>query len=169
MDDTPDRGESRAPEVEDIVILCRALNSEGARYLLIGGFAVIFHGFVRTTKDVDLLVDGSPDNIKKVKRAMAILPDNAAALIDDGDVQEYVVVRVADEIVVDLLSEACGVDYEMATSAEVDIFEIDGVPIPVAGKETLIRMKQTIRESDALDVRYLRLCIEEERKTELES
>ena len=57
MDDEPDRLYSRAPELEDLLGLCRTLNREGVRYLLIGGFAVILHGFVRTTKDVDLLVD----------------------------------------------------------------------------------------------------------------
>ena len=77
MDDGADRGDSRAPQLEDIVALCRALNAEGARYLLIGGFAVILHGFVRTTKDVDFLVDPTVENMVKVKRALATLPDNA--------------------------------------------------------------------------------------------
>ena len=36
MDDAPDRGDSRPPELEDLVDLCKALNQEGARYLLIG-------------------------------------------------------------------------------------------------------------------------------------
>ncbi len=56
MDDAADPGFSRAPQLEDLTSLCRALNREGARYVLIGGFAVILHGLVRTTKDIDLLV-----------------------------------------------------------------------------------------------------------------
>jgi hypothetical protein len=70
MDDDADREYSRAPEYEDLVELCRALNAEGARYLLIGGFAVILHGFVRGTKDIDLLVDASPENVRALKRAL---------------------------------------------------------------------------------------------------
>ena len=62
MDDAADRGYSRAPELEDLLSLIRALDRAGARYLLIGGFAVILHGFVRTTKDIDLLVDPSPES-----------------------------------------------------------------------------------------------------------
>src|SRR5713101_8158881 len=77
MDDAADPGFSRAPQLEDLISLCRALNREGARYVLISGFAVILHGLVRTTKDIDLLVDPSQDNIRKVKRALASLPDNA--------------------------------------------------------------------------------------------
>lgn len=162
MDDAPDRGESRAPELEDLLNLCRDLNREGARYLLIGGFAVILHGFVRATKDVDLLVDASESNIRTVKKAMASLPDNAAALMADDEVGRYQVVRVADEIVVDLMASACGIDYAEAAEGGIETFEVEGVKIPVATKELLIRLKNTIRENDALDVRFLRLRIEEE-------
>ncbi len=145
MDDCPDRGDSRAPQLDDLLKLCRALNDEGARYILIGGFAVILHGFVRTTKDVDLLVDSSIENINRVKRAMSVLPDNAAALVEDDDIQRFTVVRVADEIVVDLLKSACGIDFANALDEGIDNFEIQGTTIPVATKETLIRMKQTVR------------------------
>ncbi|HTG31645.1 MAG TPA: nucleotidyltransferase [Thermoanaerobaculia bacterium] len=164
MDDAPDRGESRAPRLEDLLELCKALNREGVRYVLIGGFAVILHGFVRSTKDVDLLVDASESNVQAVKRAMAGLPDNAAALIADDEILKYQVVRVADEIVVDLLGTACGIAYPEALASGLDHFNIQGVEIPVASKELLIRMKATIRESDAVDVRFLRLRIEEEKK-----
>src|SRR3954463_9957750 len=164
MDDAPDRGESRAPRLEDLLSLCKALNLEGARYVLIGGFAVILHGFVRATKDVDLLIDPSESNVRAVKRAMATLPDNAAALLADDEILQYQVVRVADEIVVDLLGAACGVTYSETEAAGLDHFNIQGVDIPVARKDVLIRMKNTIRESDAVDVRFLRLRIEEEGK-----
>jgi len=164
VDDPADRGESRAPRLEDLLDLCRALNREGAKYVLIGGFAVILHGFVRATKDVDLLVDPSETNIQVVKKAMATLPDNAAALIADDEILQYQVVRVADEIVVDLLGAACGINYSEAVASGIESFTIEGVEIPVASKELLIRMKDTIRESDAIDVRFLRLRIEEGRR-----
>lgn len=159
MDDEGDRGYSRAPELEDLVSLCKALNSEEVRYVLIGGFAVILHGFVRGTKDIDLLVDASARNVRKIKRAMASLPDNAADLIEDDEVERYTVVRIADEIVVDLLRAACGVEFDEASNGGIETKIVDGVPIPVATKELLIRMKQTIRPSDATDVQFLRLRI----------
>lgn len=164
MDDAPDRGESRAPQLQDVLDLCAALNQEGARYALIGGFAVILHGFVRTTKDVDLLVDPAAENIRAVKRAMASLPDNAAALLADDEVLQYQVVRVADEFVVDLMASACGITYAEAAESGIEKFKVREIEIPVASKETLIRMKNTIRESDALDVRFLRLRIDEDKK-----
>ncbi len=163
MDDQDDRGYSRAPELEDLLTLCQALNAEGVRYVLIGGFAVILHGFVRATKDIDLLIDASVENVQRLKRAMAVLPDNAIALISDDEVEKYQVVRIADEIVVDLLKSACGVDYARASAGGIEIKTIEGVPIPVGRKELLIETKQTVRPSDAADVQFLRLRIAADR------
>lgn len=156
MDDDPDRGESRAPEVEDLLALCRSLNREAVRYVLIGGFAVVLHGFVRTTKDIDLLVDSSAENVRALKRALADLPDNAIAEIDDGDVDRYTVVRVADEIVIDLMGRACGIDYATAQQIGIEARQLDGVAIPLASPALLIRTKDTVRPSDAMDVAFLR-------------
>lgn len=161
MDDTSNREYSRAPQLEDLVALCKSLNASGASYILIGGFAVMLHGSVRTTKDIDFLVDASIANIQNIKKVLAQLPDNAAAQIDDDDVSKYEVVRIADEIVIDLMAKACGIDYAEATAGIQKII-IDGVPIPVASKELLIRMKDTIRPSDKIDAEFLRWRVEEE-------
>jgi len=166
VDDQDDREYSRAPELEDLVSLCKALNAEGVRYVLIGGFAVILHGFVRATKDIDLLVDASVENVQCLKRAMRVLPDDAISLIADDEVEKYKVVRIADEIVVDLLKDACGVDYARASSNGIEIMTVDGVPIPVGRKELLIETKRTVRPSDAADVQFLELRIAAERQSE---
>jgi hypothetical protein len=49
--------ESREPTVEELCDLCRELNQRGARYLVVGGFAIRAAGYIRRTMDVDLLVD----------------------------------------------------------------------------------------------------------------
>jgi hypothetical protein len=163
VDDSDDREYSRAPELEDLLTLCKALDAEGVRYVLIGGFAVILHGFVRSTKDIDLLIDPSIENVQRLKRAMAALPDNAIALIADDEVEKYQVVRIADEFVVDLLKTACGVDYARAAEGGIEIKIVNGVRIAVGRKELLIETKQTVRPSDAADVQFLRLRIAAER------
>ena len=163
MDDSPNGRYSRAPELEDLAELCRQLNAAGARYLLIGGFAVILHGFVRSTKDIDLLVDPSSENIRAIKQALSNLPDNAAAEIADDEVSRYTVVRIADEIVIDLMAKACGIDFDEAErSGDFETTNIQGIPVPVAGKRLLLRMKDTVRPSDAMDSNYLRAALEEE-------
>ena len=154
MDDQDDDRYSRAPEPGDVVRICRALNEAGARYLLIGGFAVIAHGAGRFTKDIDLLIDDSPENVARVKRALAVLPDNAAREVDDDDVRRYTVVRVADEVVVDLMGRACGLDYSEA-ARDSETIERDGVAIAIASPATLIRLKDTARPQDTLDRSFL--------------
>lgn len=150
MDDEDDDRSARAPEPDDVVRICRALNEAGARYLLIGGFAVIAHGGGRFTKDIDLLVDDAPENVARVKRALSILPDNAAAEVGDDDVQRHAVVRVADEVVVDLMGRACGLSYADA-ARDAETLEREGVRIPLASPATLIRMKDTFPPQDAID------------------
>jgi hypothetical protein len=165
-DGSDDRSYSRAPEVDDLVELCRALNDAGALYVLIGGFAVILHGYVRATKDVDLLVDLSPDNIRAVKAGMASLPDNAVSLMEDDEVERYGVVRVADEFVVDLMARACGLVYADALRLGIERMTVAGVEIPVASKRFLIRSKQTVRPHDAEDVAFLERLLEHDRGDE---
>jgi hypothetical protein len=154
VDDEDDDRSARAPEPDDVIRICRALNESGARYLLIGGFAVIAHGAGRFTKDIDLLVDDAPDNVARVKLALSVLADNAAAGVAVDDVQRHVVVRVADEVVVDLMGRACGLTYAEA-AGDAEMLERDGVRIPVASPSTLIRMKDTPRPQDAIDRAFL--------------
>jgi len=154
VDDAHDGPYAREPQIEDLVRICRALNEAGAQYVLIGGFAVIAHGGTRTTKDIDLLVNASPDNIGRVKQALRVLEDHAVDDVAETDVARYTVVRVADEIVVDLMALACGIDYADAVR-DVTTVTIDAVGIPVASAATLIRTKNTLRPSDAVDRRYL--------------
>jgi len=159
--DEPDVPEVRPPTVDDLRRICRALEDSGARYLLIGGFAVILHGGERTTKDIDLLVDPAPENIARLKEALMVLEDGAAREIEPHDLEIYTVVRVADEVMVDLLAKACGVTWEEAKGSARTI-DLEGTPVRVVDKRTLIRTKQTIRPSDAADRAWLEALLAEE-------
>ena len=147
--------DSRPPTLADLVELCRHLNAEGALYIVVGGMAIIQHGYTRATEDVDFLVEDSRENQARVCRAMESLPDRAIREFGDDDLRDYVVVRVADEFVVDLMTAACGIAYPEAIQA-VETIVIDGVPILFATPALLMRMKQTFREKDALDRIFLR-------------
>ena len=153
-DEHADAIEPRTPLLTDLVQVCRELNSRGAKYLVVGGFAVIQHGFLRTTGDIDLLIEDSPENQAKTKQALEILPDKAVRELGDDDLRNWVVVRVCDEVVVDLMTKACGISYAEA-APEIQIFTIDGVPIPFASAKLLLRTKQTHREKDAEDCFFL--------------
>ncbi len=122
--------------------------------MVIGGMAIIQAGFVRATEDIDLLVDASADNVQRVRRALLDLPDQAVRDMTDGDLEEYVVVRVADEFVVDLMKSACGIGYDEA-SQQVDWATIEGVAIPFGNPKLLWSTKQTLRDKDRIDLAFL--------------
>lgn len=145
----------RAPTRDDLVRICRDLNERGARYIVLGGMALIEMGLDRGTMDIDFLVDKDPENVARMCAAISLLPDGAAKEVRNSDVAEYNVVRIHDDITVDLMGSACGITYLEALD-EVDWREIDGVRIPFASVELLWRTKQTYREKDMLDRAFLR-------------
>jgi len=148
--------ESREPTVEDLRDLCRELNQRGAKYVVIGGFAMRAANYNRTTMDVDLMVAADAENEAKVFAALATLPDNAVRELQPGELQKHNVIRIGDEILVDLLRSAGGIEYAEAAK-DVVVREVDGVPIPFASPRLLWRMKVvTHREKDTDDLLFLR-------------
>ncbi len=106
--------------------------------------------------NVDLLIDTSLDNEALVYQALEILPDQAVKELSPGEVSQYSVVRVGDEICVDLMASACGIRYEEAIKDSI-IRTVDGVPIPFASPRLLWRMKEkTHGVKDQADLLFLR-------------
>ena len=111
--------------------------------------------YTRRTMDVDLIVAADAENEAKVFAALSTLPDKAVRELQPGELQQNNVIRVADEIVVDLMRTAGGIDYAEAAK-DVVVREVDGVPIPFASPRLLWRMKAvTHREKDASDLVFL--------------
>ena len=149
-----ERPPPRTPEESDLVRLCAALNGHGARYIVVGGMAILHHGFLRATEDIDLLLETSRENQTRIRKALEVLPDKAVREVEENDLEEYGVVRVADEIIVDLMMSACGITYEQAKD-DIEEAIINGVIIPFASARLLLRMKQTYREKDIPDRIFL--------------
>ncbi len=148
--------ECRPPVEADVVALCRELNRRGTQYVVVGGFAMIAAGYPRFTADIDLIVAADLENEAKVFSALSTLPDNAVRELQPGELQLHNVIRVGDEILVDLMRSAGGIDYEEAAK-DVVVRELGGVPIPFASPRLLWRMKVvTHREKDAGDLVFLR-------------
>jgi len=155
-----DELEPRLPTLTDLAALCRELNARNARYLVCGGFAIRAAGYLRETMGIDLLIDTSLENEAKVYQSLEVLPDRAVSQLDPGDVENYTVVRVADEVIVDLMGSAGGIQYAEA-SREIIVRDVDGVPIPFASPQLLWRMKQhTHREKDRPDLLFLQQLFE---------
>lgn len=147
--------ESRPPSLNDLLRLCRELNKQKAKYIVIGGMAMIQAGFIRATEDIDLLIDSSMENQDQVRKALMALPDQAIRDVRPQDLDNYTVVKVADEFVIDLMKSACGIDYDNAKKL-AETVTIEGVEIPFANAQLLWNLKQTKREKDGLDLMFLR-------------
>ena len=112
-------------------------------------------GLVRVTEDIDLLIESSPENQQRVREALRVLPERAIdELGPEEDLRDWVVVRVNDEITIDLMTSACAVTYAEAKD-DVVLQPIGGVQIPFANRNLMIRLKQGSREKDRIDLEYL--------------
>jgi hypothetical protein len=160
-----DKETSRPPSKDDLSRICAELNRLGAKYLVVGGFAVIEAGYPRLTNDIDLLIDASLENEALVFEALRVLPDKAVNELEAGDVGKFIVVRVADEVLVDLMANACGVDFAAAIR-DAEFKEVKGVEIPFPSAKTLLRMKQTVRAKDVGDRVFLESLIVDSQEAE---
>ena len=142
---------------DPLLHLLGRFHQEGVEYVLVGGQAVRLNGYVRATEDIDVLVKASRDNGERVIRALDFLKSseemNADWFLppDDGTVEN---IRVADDLLIDLLFSANGETYE-SIQPHIRELTIEGTPIRVLNIDGLIKTKTDYREKDLLDKRVL--------------
>ena len=108
-------------------------------------------------------MEDSTENFRRVIAALSELEDGAAAELTPQDLIDNVVVKIADEVEVDVSRQAWQVTYaEAAPNAEE--LTIDGVRVPFVGLETLIKTKSTYRERDRADLVRLQELLDRKRK-----
>ncbi len=134
--------------------VCHLLNRAGAEYVVVGAQACILHGMVRTTEDVDILIKEAEENYRRVIEGLSGLADRAAAELTPADLRDNVVVKVADEVEVDVSRRAWSVTYEDAMESVLRT-TIEGVVVPYASIRTLIASKRTYRDRDRADLACL--------------
>ena len=129
---------------------------EGVEYVLVGGQAVRLNGFLRATEDIDVLLHPTRENGERVKRALSFLA--SARELDPAWFEprqaELENIRVADDLIVDLLFAANGETYQSMQPYARQVI-VDGVPIRVLNIDGLLRTKTDSREKDLLDKRML--------------
>jgi len=141
---------SHPATLEDLKMLIRSLNQQGADYLLIGGYALFAHGYHRATTDIDLLVPATKRAGERIKEALMVLPDQVAKDIDPDWFVEGENIRVADAFVVDIMLNACGETYE-SLKQYAETLDLDGIPVQTINLKGLILTKKTMRDKDVAD------------------
>ena len=134
----------------------RALNRHRVRYLLIGGYAVAFHGHPRATRDLDLWVESSPEN---AARALAAIRERFGETLglEEGDFLTPGVIQLGyapNRIDLVLLPEARPTFAEAYARAQET--RVQDIPVRVIGLEDLLALKQALgRAQDRADIEAL--------------
>jgi len=139
-----------------VLVLLARFKEEGVEYVLVGGQAVRLNGFLRATEDVDVLIKPTRVNGEKVKRALSFLASAAELELDwfEPAAGEPENIRVADNLLVDLLFSANGQTYDSMQPYIREVI-IEDVPVRVLNIDGLLRTKTDYREKDVLDKQVL--------------
>ncbi|MCY7353053.1 MAG: hypothetical protein LH606_20750, partial [Cytophagaceae bacterium] len=152
----PTRKTLAIPMEEVYLNFIRRLNEENVKYLVIGGYAVIAHGYVRTTIDLDLLVATSEENARNIIR---VLLENGFEteqfeLRDFTQKPNFVSIRIGAHWI-ELMTETLGLNFEEAYANRL-LTVFDGVTIPYLNLADLIRNKKAVgRLKDQVDLENL--------------
>lgn len=142
---------------QDFRDLLAALSEAGARFLIVGAYAVAFHAEPRATGDLDIWVEASAPNAERVMAALrkfgAPLHDLTLADLATSDVVFQIGVPPRR---IDILTSITGVAFDDAWTERAQVTYGD-VRCPVIGREALMRNKAALgRPKDLLDLDLLR-------------
>ncbi len=158
-------------EARSVEAILRVLNEAGVRYVIVGGFAVNAHGYVRFTSDIDIVISLQANNILSGLKALFSISFRPAIPISPEDfanpeIRE--IWRVEKEMKVLRLWS----DVHQRTPIDIFVFEpfdfeseyqkikvlelSPGIKAPIVGLETLLAMKRAVgRPLDLVDVAAL--------------
>ncbi len=136
----------------DLRKLLQRFHEERVEYLLVGGFAVRMNGFLRFTEDIDVLLPRSIDNGRRVIKSLDFL--ESAKDLDPNwfapPEDEPENIRVADDLLIDLLFTANGETFE-SLKPYIRRVDLDGVPINTLDIDGLLKTKTDYRDKDKID------------------
>ena len=137
--------------------LLESLNSAGVKYLLLGGYAVIFYGYHGATDDLDVWISTDPANAEKVAATLRAFGgfSNRQANPSMFRTRGKVFVLGREPVRVDILTNPTALDFDDCYSRR-EIFEWDGVKVPVISFGDLrINKKASGRAKDLADLENL--------------
>jgi hypothetical protein len=138
------------------------LNAAEVAYVLVGGIAMIRHGVVRATRDIDAVFEPSEENVARVRELIdrweATRPDGSAVVMEDlgPDRTIHLATPHGD---LDLLSEKiAGIPFAQLRE-RADVKDVDGVAAPICSLVDLVAMKRAVgRDRDIADLSDLEMA-----------
>ncbi len=126
----------------DMQDLLRLLEKHGVQYVLVDGFAVNYYGYVRTTQDIDILVNPSPENAKRVMTTLSDFGFGGAGIPRTLFEREGSAVHLGNEPNrIDILTGLKGLSNR-TIFAGAQIVDVDGIAVRIISFEHLVEVKR---------------------------
>jgi hypothetical protein len=140
----------------DFKELLELFNKHKVEYLIVGGYALAFHGAPRFTRDIDLFIRPTADNAVRILAALDEFGFGSLNLSQEDFTTPGRVVQLGVAPVrVDILTRVTGVPWEKAETGKAPGFYAD-VPVFFIGRDDFIANKRsTGRTKDAADIEAL--------------
>jgi predicted nucleotidyltransferase len=141
---------------QDFKEFLQLLNDHEVKYLLVGGYAVGYHGFPRATVDMDIWVAINPQNAQKIVTVLEEFGFNFPELNVDLFLKQDKIIRMGiPPMRLEILTTVSGVEFEICYQNRI-IAELDGVQIDMIGLDDLKRNKLAAgRHKDLNDLENL--------------
>ena len=141
---------------QDYLELLQCLNDNKVKYLVIGGYAVIQYAEPRYTKDIDIWVEASVVNAKKLLKALKTFGAPIANLsVEELSIPGLVYVFGIPPVRVDILNRVSGGKFELAWKVK-NVVALEGIKVNFVSQSDLIKMKKaTGRPQDLADIASL--------------
>lgn len=132
------------------------LRSHGVEYLLIGGYAVIYHGFPRATGDMDIWIAMNPENARRMVDTLRDFGFDTPELSPALFLQDNSMVRMGNvPLRIEILTRISGVGFDDCYRNRI-VDEMDGVEVSVISLRDLLANKRASgRHKDLMDVEEL--------------
>ena len=136
---------------QDFKDFLKLLDAEGVEYLLIGGYAVAYHGYPRATEDIDIWVASSPQNAQRIIRALKEFGFDVPELNPDLFLKPESIVRMGvPPLRIELSTTISGVGFSECYQGRVTE-AIDGITVSIINLADLKKNKKASGRHRDLD------------------
>ena len=141
---------------QDFADLCALLNAHGVEYLIVGGYALAFHGAPRFTGDLDLFIRPAAENVVKLGAALRAFGFNQAVNPDDLLCDRKILQLGRQPVQVHIMASISGVSWETAWASREN-GQYGNCPVHYLGRKAFVANKRASgRAKDLADIEALR-------------
>ena len=152
-----------SPDFKEFIEL---LNAHNVQYLIVGGYALAFHGHPRYTKDIDVWIATNTENAERMLKVLTDFGFSSLALSQQDFLEKDNIIQLGlPPNRIDILTSVDGIEFENSIH-QSSVLEVDGVNIHLIGIHNLIENKiASGRLQDLADVEKLQALLKEQGKS----